>query len=288
MPLFTQADVKVTPTGHALGADVSGIALAQIDEDAFAAIKKAWLEHLVLRFRAQVLTDDDLIAFSRRFGELDRAPKDTTTTNFVPGKPEVLIISNVVEDGRPIGSLGSYESEWHTDMSYVVMTPTASLLYALEVPASGGDTGFSNMYRAYDALPAGLQARIAGLRCKHDASRNSAGELRAGCVEVEDPRDAPGAFHPLVRTHPETGRKALFLGRRKNAYVEGLSLEESEALLDELWAHAADPGFTWTQQWKAGDLIVWDNRCAMHRRDAFDAQARRVMHRMQVRGDRPF
>ena len=288
MAIVTRRDITVTPTAGGLGADISGVALARLDEAAFATIKAAWLEHLVLRFRGQDLTDDDLVAFSRRFGDLDRAPKDTTTTNFVPGFPEVLVISNVVENGRPIGSLGSYESEWHTDMSYVEQTPMASLLYALEVPASGGDTGFANMYRAYDALPADLREAAQGLRCKHDASRNSAGELRAGCTEIDDPRDVPGVFHPLVRTHPETGRNALFLGRRKNAYVEGLPLDESEAFLDKLWEHAVKPEFTWAQQWQRGDLIIWDNRCAMHRRDAFDAQERRVMHRTQVRGDRPF
>ena len=288
MALFTDHDVVVTPTGGPLGADISGVALSNLDDAGFARIKAAWLDHLILRFRDQELSDDALLAFSRRFGELDAAPKDTTTLNFVPGHPEILIVSNVVENGQPIGSLGSYESEWHTDMSYIENTPMASLLYAVEVPDSGGDTGFSNMYLAYETLPDHLRGRIENLRCKHDASRNSAGELRAGFAEVTDPREAPGAFHPLVRTHPETGRKALFLGRRKNAYVEGLSLDESESLLDTLWAHAERPEFAWAQQWRPRDLMLWDNRCAMHRRDSFDAGARRIMHRTQVRGNRPY
>ncbi len=280
--------VQVTPSGAALGADIAGVDLsAGLSEETFAAIEAAWLEHLVLRFRDQDLSDATLVAFSRRFGKLDRAPKDTTTTNFVPEHPEVLIVSNVLVDGEPIGSLGSYESVWHTDMSYITDAPKASLLYALEVPERGGDTSFCNMYAAYETLPADLRSQIEGRRCKHDASRNSAGELRAGLPDVTDPRDAPGVFHPLVRTHPDTKRKALYLGRRHNASIEGLPLGESEALLDRLWEHANQPQFTWTQQWRSRDLILWDNRCVMHRRDAFDASARRVMHRTQVQGDRP-
>ena len=126
-----------------------------------------------------------------------------------------------------------------------------------------------------------------GRQCRHDASRNSAGELRRGFVDAPDPTQVVGAEHPIVRTHPATGKKALFLGRRRNAYIPGLPLAESEALLDALWAHCTKPEFAWYQQWRAGDLILWDNRCVMHRRDAFDPATRRVMHRTQIKGDRP-
>jgi taurine dioxygenase len=156
------------------------------------------------------------------------------------------------------------------------------------VPPSGGDTGFANMYLAYDTLPDDLRRRVDGRLCRHDSSRNSAGELRRGCSEVSDPRAAPGADHPIIRTHPVTGRKALFLGRRRNAYIQGLDLADSEALLDALWDHATRPEVTWYQQWRVGDLILWDNRCVMHRRDEFDPQTRRLMHRTQIKGDRPF
>jgi taurine dioxygenase len=194
----------------------------------------------------------------------------------------------VVENGQPIGQLGAYEAVWHTDMSYVAAPPSASALYSLEAPPSGGNTGFCNMYLAYDTLPAGLRHDIEGRLCRHDASRNSAGELRRGFVDAPDPTQVVGAEHPVVRTHPVTGRKALFLGRRPNAYIPGLPLADSEALLDALWAHCTKPEFAWYQQWRKGDLILWDNRCVMHRRDAFDPAARRVMHRTQIKGDRPF
>jgi taurine dioxygenase len=281
------AQLRVVPSGAALAADVEGVDVAQpLDDETFVALRAAWMDHLVLRFRAQQLSDEQLAVFSARFGELDRAPIDEHKPDDV--RSFISVISNVVENGRPIGGLGDGESKWHTDMSYNELPPTASLLYALEVPPSGGDTGFSNMYMAYETLPEDLKRRIEGLTCKHDAAHNSVGSLRYGFTDAADPSQTPGAVHPLVRVHPETGRKALFLGRRLFAYIPGLSLDDSDALLDELWAHATDKRFTWYQQWQVGDLMMWDNRCVMHRRDAFDPAARRVMHRTQLLGDRPY
>jgi alpha-ketoglutarate-dependent taurine dioxygenase len=291
--------IAVRPTGAALGADIEGVDLARdLKPATLAAIKQAWSDHLVLRFRGQRLGDDDLMRFSRHFGALDLAPVIAAArTKTVDGREVdsveegprwVSVISNIIEGGKAIGALGAYESIWHTDMSYNPEPPSASALYSLEVPESGGDTGFANMYRAYDELPEALCRRIEGRRCRHDSSRNSAGELRRGMTEVTDPREAPGASHPIIRTHPVTGKKALFLGRRRNAYIEGLPLKESERLLDELWAQATRPELTWYQEWRKGDLVLWDNRCVLHRRDAFDPNARRLMHRTQIKGDRPF
>jgi taurine dioxygenase len=280
--------VRVRPTGAALGADIEGANLAgALTPETVDAIKAAWGDHLVLRFRGQSLSDDDLMRVSRQLGELDWAP--IAATHDAPeGREYIMVVSNVVEAGKPIGQLGAYEAVWHTDMSYVAAPPSASALYSLEAPPSGGNTGFCNMYLAYDTLPAGLRHDIEGRLCRHDASRNSAGELRRGFVDAPDPTQVVGAEHPVVRTHPVTGRKALFLGRRPNAYIPGLPLADSEALLDALWAHCTKPEFAWYQQWRQGDLILWDNRCVMHRRDAFDPAARRVMHRTQIKGDRPF
>ena len=286
MPAATR--VTVVPTGASLGADVSGVDVGgDIDEATFKAIEAAWHRHLVLRFRGQKLDDPQFLAFGRRFGALDKAPIHAKKEVQDP-YPEITVMSNIKVDGKPIGNLGHYEAEWHTDMSYNEVTPIGSLLYALEVPPAGGNTGFANMYEAFETLPTELRRTIAQLKCRHDSSRNSAGELRKGFSEISDPRQAPGAIHPLIRTHPATRRNALFLGRRRNAYIIGLGLAESEALLDELWAHAGQPRFAWYQEWKVGDLILWDNRCAMHRRDAFDPESRRLMHRTQIKGDRPF
>jgi len=156
------------PTGSGLGAEIRGVDLRRLGDDAFAAIRRAWLENLVLLFRAQQLSDADLVAFSRRFGELDLAPVQESGRRFVAGMPEIYIVSNVLKDGEPIGSLGYGEAFWHTDMSYLPDPPMASVLYALEIPPTGGDTGFVNMYAVYEALPADLKQRIAGLRFKHD------------------------------------------------------------------------------------------------------------------------
>src|SRR5262249_6577941 len=199
----------------------------------------------------------------------------------------VMVISNVIEDGKAIGQLGAYEAIWHTDMSYVAEPPMASALYALEVPPSGGDTGFCNMYRALETLPPELRRRIDGRVCRHDASRTSAGELRRGFVDAADASQTVGAEHPIVRTHPATGRPALFLGRRRNAYIPGLALADSEALLDALWAHATDDAFTWYQQWRGRHLVLWDNRGVLHRPDAVAPPARRASPPTPLKGAPP-
>jgi alpha-ketoglutarate-dependent taurine dioxygenase len=275
--------IGVRPTGAALGAEVRGVDLRGLDATTFAAIHRAWLDHQVLLFRDLSLTDEDLVAFSRWFGRLDEAPVQETGQRFVAGHPEIYVVSNVVQDGVAIGSLGSGEAVWHTDMSYLPDPPKASALYALEVPPRGGDTSFCSMYAAWDQLPPALQRRVEGLRVKHDGTYNSGGYVRQGVTPTGDPRTSPGTLHPLVHRHPETGRRALYLGRRRNAYIDGLSLDESDALLDEIWTEATRDALTWRHQWRAGDLVLWDNRCTMHRRDAFDPSTRRTMHRTQIK-----
>ena len=276
--------ISVRKLSTAVGAQVDGVDLRALDANTFAAIYRAWLDHQVLLFRTQALTAEDLVSFSRRFGDLDTAPVQETGRRFVDGIPEVYVVSNVRKDGMPIGSLGSGEAVWHTDMSYLPNPPRASALYALEVPAEGGDTSFCSMYTAWDALPGPLQRRVEALRLKHDGTYNSGGYVRQGVTLTGDPRTSPGALHPLVAVHPETGRRTLYLGRRRNAYVEGLPVEDSDHLLEELWTHATRDALTWRHRWQVGDLVLWDNRCTMHRRDAFDPTARRVMHRTQIKG----
>jgi taurine dioxygenase len=281
--------IIVNPITDAIGAEVHGVDLAApMDDATFSAVHAAWMKHLVLVFPQQKLTDPQLENFSLRFGALDKKPgytadvMDTTTSDYV------CVISNVKIDGKPIGDLGDGEAVWHTDMSYNPLPPMGALLYALEIPPSGGETGFSNMYLAYETLPAALKARVEKLQCKHDATRNSAGGLRRGMPDVIDPSNSPGTVHAMVRTHPETGRNCLYLGRRRHAYIMGLPLPESEKLLDEIWAHASQPQFSWHHTWRLNDVLMWDNRCVMHRRNPFDPAARRVMHRTQIIGDKPY
>ncbi len=292
--------IEVIPFDAGLGADIRGVDIRQpLSAEDRASIYAAWLEHLVLRFRAQPMTDEQHMSFTRRFGELEFNPAaliqkqygvDTQTAGRrkeVP--PEISVISNIVENGKAIGGLGDGEAFWHTDSSFVDVPPAASLLRSLEVPppSAGGSTYFLNMYSAYDTLPEDIKRRIAGRKAIHAATHSSGGKAHKGFESVADVSKVPGAHQPLVRTHPESGRKALFLGRRINAYILGLPVEESEALLDLLWHHATQEKFTWRQDWQVGDLVWWDNRCAMHRRDAFDPTARRLMHRTQLKGTRP-
>ncbi len=280
--------ISVVPITQTIGADIIGVDLMQTLSDAqFAQIHDAWMQHHVLRFRGQNMTKEQLQTFSRLFGELDKAPINTTGKPWVEGFPDMTVMSNIKVDGKVIGSLGYGEAVWHTDMSYNDITPSGALLYGVEVTKTGGETGFLNMYHAYETLPADLKAAIEGKTIKHDASRNSAGDLRAGFKPVTDPREAPGAVHPVVVRHPVTGRKALFLGRRPFGYVMGLGLADSEALLNRLWAHASQEQFAWFQKWSVGDLLIWDNRCVMHKRTAFDANERRLLFRTQIKGVRP-
>lgn len=278
---------QIIPSGQALGAEIRNLDLRNLSDSEFDSIHDAWLNHLVVLLRAQQLTDEDLIRFSRRLGNLDWAPVQETGRRFVEGHPEIYVVSNVIENGVPIGSLGAGEAVWHTDMSYLETPPKASLLYALEVPRAGGNTYFCNMYLAYEHLPASLKRRASGLQVKHDGTYNSGGYVRQGLTAVNDPVTSPGAYHPLVVTHPETGRRALYLGRRRNAYLGGLSLVESEALLDELWSYATRDEIVWHNEWQAGDVVLWDNRCTMHRRDPFDPESRRILHRTQIQGGIP-
>jgi taurine dioxygenase len=187
-------------------------------------------------------------------------------------------------NGEPIGSLGDGEAVWHTDMSYLDVPPKASMLYALEVPPTGGNTSFCTMYGVYEALPQALKDRVAGLKIKHDGTYNSGGYVRQGVTPTDDPHQAPGAWHPAVCAHPVTGVATLYLGRRRTSYVEGLAPAESETLLDELWAQATRDDFAYAHHWRVGDLLLWDNRSTMHRRDPFDDHTRRVMHRTQIKG----
>ena len=276
-----------------LGGEIRNLDLRQpLDDAVVARLRDAWSAYLVLFFRDQHLTDQDLIRFSSHFGVCDRVPTNEASVNglgHVPLLPEVAVISNVVDDGEPIGALGNGELAWHTDMSNLDEPSSASALYAIEVPKhGGGDTSFLNMYTAYEALPSGLKEKIRDRHTIHDAIYTSAGTRRKGLYEIDDVRDNPGAHHPMLRTHPVTGRTALFLGRRVNSYIIGLSVEESEALLNEVWAHTIQDEFIYTHHWQPGDLVLWDNRCVMHRRGSFDSNDRRIMHRTQLKGEIPY
>lgn len=277
---------SVHPFDSALGADIRGIDLNEpLSPQQVDGLRAAWAKHLVLRFRGQgAMTLESQIAFSRHFGKLDTRPTGSyeMSREHDDLPAEITVISNVKVGDKPLGALGDGEAVWHADMTYNEHPPRGACLRAAEIPPAGGNTHFANLYAAYDTLEPVIKDRIAGLNCVHDASRNSAGELRLGFKDNTDPRQTVGAVHPLVVKHRESGRLHLMLGRRPKAYIQGLPLDESEALLDLLWAHATRPEFTWTQVWQVGDLLMWDNAATLHRRDAFDPQSRRLMYRTQI------
>ena len=291
--------LQIVPTGAAVGAEVRGIDLSQpISDTAAAALRAAWLEHIVLLFRNQTMTPEQYLRAASVFGKpqvgasrayFEKADKlDTMHTLPVP---EITVLSNLDRDGNPVkenDGLGSLEVVWHSDNSYIDQPPAGSTLYAREIPDDGtGKTSFNNQYLAYEELPDDLRQAIAGRCSKQDASRNSAGVLRPGIEKPETPEDVPGPLHPLVRVHPASGRKSLYLGRRRvwpSQFIDGVSQEESEALLDRLWAHATQPKYAWTHTWRVGDMLVWDNRCALHYREPVNSDQRRVMWRSQFQG----
>jgi taurine dioxygenase len=274
--------IEVVATGT-VGADVRGVDLAAVTGAGIDAIKRAWYRHDVLVFRDQEMSDDDLLAFSKNFGTLDPPPNQGAGRKSPPGYPDIYVVSNVLDEkGEPIGALGDGDAAWHTDMSYAPKPPDASMLYALELPAQGGDTWFSGMKAALAKMPRQLIERIRDLDIKHDGTYDSGGYVRKGMAASDDPRTSVGTPHPIVIEHPESGDRALYLGRRRNAYIMGLALAESERLLDEIWSWVDTA--VYKHKWALGDVVLWDNRTTMHRRDAFDPKSRRVMHRTQIKG----
>ncbi len=269
--------LKIVPTGAALVADITGVDLKRdMDEVSFARIRKAFDEYGVLRFRGQDLSMEELLFFANRFG-----PLDPTEPGAYGGKhdldtyPELMIVSNVKEDSELIGALGDGELMWHCDMSNRPAPPWGTFLYAVEVPETGGATGFASMYAALAELSDDLRIRLEGRWAVSDGTYDSAG----------NPNTLPiSSAHPMIARHPYSYRDLLYLGRRRNGYIEGMPTDESDALLDELWDYVVDDKFVWTQEWQAGDLVLWDNLATIHRRDSFDPESRRIMWRLQLTG----
>ncbi|MBN8500269.1 MAG: TauD/TfdA family dioxygenase [Sphingomonadales bacterium] len=264
---------------------IGNLDLKHVSPDQFQAIVAAWHRHGVISAHDQDLSKEQLVAFSRMFGIPERADNQEKALIVDTGPPEIMIVSNVVENGRPIGHLGNKEAYWHTDMCYTDSPPIASILYAREVPDEGGDTSFMDMNAVYESLPARLKELAATLSIKHDRSYTAVGDLRHGYDPVTSVRESPGAVHPVVKTHPATGCKSLYLGRRRCAYVMGMPVDDSEALLDELWTYTEAPELVCRHRWSVGDLLIWDNRRLMHKREAFDAGTRRLMWRSQIQAD---
>ena len=269
---------------ESFGADITGVDLANLTDDTFEGIYRAWLAFGVLRFKGQILNKDSLQTFSQRFGPLEQIPTGRMSDEQKAQLDNLYVtpISNIKVDGKPIGGLGDAEATWHSDMTYVEVPPPASVLLGVEIPQNGGDTFFADQRAALASLPEDLRQRIEGLSIKHNAAHDSIGNLRPGFEAFDDPQDAPGAVHPIIRKHNETGDTCLYLGRREWAYIPGLPLEESEALLDDLWSYAVSADYVVEQNWTPGDVIIWDNRRCLHKRTSIDPSQRRLLLRCQV------
>lgn len=277
--------VQAVPLTPALGARIDGVDLATITPDTFRQVYDIWKKHHVILMRGQRLTDAQFERFSAMLGELDPPPNQGAGRKSVPGHPNLYVVSNRRNaEGEPIGALGDGEASWHTDMSYLERPPFASMLWAIELPRSGGDTWFASMPAALRSMPADLVRRLRRLSIKHDGTYDSGGNLRKGMVANDDPEQSVGTVHPIVIEQPETGEPTLYLGRRRNAWIPGLSLEESERMLNLVWSYATAPAVTLQHQWQLGDVVLWNNFSTMHRRDAFPADEIRTLHRSQIKG----
>jgi taurine dioxygenase len=286
----TSSGITIGRRHPLIGAEIRGIGLRQVDDAAFRRIYDAWLEHLLLIFPEQDVTDEEQIAFARRFGELEIHPSREHRSS---RHPEIYRVSNVDEHGNimPQESTGwrymNLTWLWHTDSSFREVPSMGSILHGIEVPPDGGDTLFANMYAVYEALADDVKERIRGLRVLHSHDQVLSHDQKLKTASG-DYTELPPVYHPLVRRHPVTGRLSLFLSPHTMARIEGLTEDEGRSLLDELTAFATQDRFVYRHHWRTDDVIFWDNRCTMHAVMPYDAATlRRVMHRTTIVGDGP-
>jgi taurine dioxygenase len=270
----------VTPLGGAIGAEISGVDLtADLDDETVAAIRRAWLDHLVVFFRDQNLSLDAFIAFARRLGE----PVEYPFVKGIDGYPEIIAVTKLPHESVNFGGI------WHSDTAYLECPPMGTMLLAREVPPSGGDTLFANMYAAFDALSPGMQRMLEGLVAVNSSALADVSKTREDRIHDSGAGNNTEyvAEHPVVRTHPETGRKALYVNVAHTARFRDMTEEESQPILAFLFAHSVRPEFTYRFHWDVASLALWDNRCAMHNpMNDYHGYMRR-MHRITLRGDVP-
>ena len=273
MPLETR------PMGQSFAREIIGLRLWEPQDDpTIDELRALWADHPVLVFRRQALSEDELADFSACFGPLER----TVRTDWAsPVRPEVSLISNLKDaQARPIGGLGDGEIQWHSDQSYMKEAATGAMLYALELPPEGGTTSWVDLCAAYAGLPAGLKRAIEGKRAVVSYAKRLAGYQGVDQVISEEAkRKTPPVLHPLVHTHPVTGKPALYLDSTTTIGIEGLDDASGDALLDEIYESATRPEFVYRHHWQVGDALLWDNGFTMHRREPFDPSARRLMKR---------
>ena len=271
--------INVSPLSEAIGARIEGVDLSRdLDPGIFDTVKRALFEHAIIVVPGQTLDEDDQERFCRYFGELEMVRSGEATSDH----PAVLMITNVTDSGRPT-ALEDGEMMFHYDQCYYENPALGSTLYAIEVPDEGGNTLFANCRLAYEALDDDWKARLDGLRALHYYDYKRDPTLRPSTINP----DAPQWVHPVVRTHPETGKKAIYVNRLMTLWIEGIDRDESDEILDYLFAHIEKPEFVYEHEWTVGELIMWDNRCSAHARTWFSPEKRRMMRRVTVRDPYP-
>src|ERR1700722_12937599 len=270
---------SLRPLSPALGAEILGIDLRDPIDDALKQkFLDAWHQNLVLLLRNQTLDEDAQVRFAETFGTL---AKTTSGRAFSVKHPSVMLVSNIREDGKPIGALPDGEMHFHTDQCHRATPAAATMLYAIEIPSKGGNTLFANAYKAYETLRNDIKQRLAGRRALNayttDTTRRSTNYEGANS----------SYWHPAVRTHPATKRKALYVNRLMTREIEGLPREESDAFLQMLFDHQEQPQFVYEHEWRLGDILMWDNRCTLHARTDFSAGERRLLRRVTLIGETP-
>jgi alpha-ketoglutarate-dependent taurine dioxygenase len=271
---------QVRPLSPALGAEIIGVDLREeMSDELFARILDTWHGNLVILLRDQKLTEEDQVRFAERFGPL----ATIHTKQFVRSHPAVMLISNIRENGKPIGALPDGEMHFHSDQCHQERPARASMLYAIEIPSAGGNTLFANAYKAYETLPDAIKRRIEGRKALNAYDYDSAATKRG--TKVAD--GVPAYAHPVVRTHPATGRKALYVNRLMTVCIEGLPAQESDEILQQIFDHQEQRDFVYEHVWRPGDLLMWDNRCTLHARTDFSADERRLLRRVTILGEKP-
>jgi taurine dioxygenase len=279
-PTLSPDKVRTRPLSPAIGAEIIGVDLSQpMSDELFARVLEIWHQNLVILLRDQHLTEDDQVRFGERFGP----PAVTHTRRFTTKNPALMLISNIRENGQLIGALPDGEMHFHSDQCHQERPAMASMLYSLEVPSKGGNTLFANAYAAYEMLPDAIKRKIAGRKALNAYDYDNASTKRG--TKLRD--GIPSCWHPVVRTHPATGRKALYVNRLMTVAIDGLSEAESEELLDTLFDHQERPEFIYEHVWRPHDVLLWDNRCALHARTDFSADERRLMRRLTILGEKP-
>ena len=282
----TSSSIAVRKLSPALGAEITGVDLSRpLAPDVVERIKAAWYEHLVLLFRDQKLSEDAEIRFARYFGPLQKRPRPPSARaeKGVDNPDIVMLISNIGEDGKPIGSLPDGEMQFHTDQCYLEKPAQGTFLYAIEVPSAGGDTLFLNLYKAYETLAPEMRARLDGLKAENVYlyGTTSRDEMKPDFSVHRH------YAHPVVRTHPATGRKALYVNRLMTWNIVGMPDAESRDLLNALFDHIEQEAFIYAHKWRPGDLVLWDNRCTLHARTDFSDKERRLLRRVAIAGEVP-